>query len=336
MTGVQTCALPIFIYVDEAQDTNPVCFDVLLRQKAKMVYVGDAYQSIYAFRGAVNAMEKIVAPTYTLSKSFRYGEKIAIAASEILRDVTVKGLETINSRISTLPDDVKYTMIFRTNAGLVEKAVQLFLDGKKVNCNIDVRQFENRLLSIKALREDKHEDIKDDTIALFASWNELVEAFDEHRDLKMMADIVLSGKINEYLAVLRDIGKNSTDYDVMLTTAHKSKGCEWDHVKIATDFDFETIFTTRPDKYDQQEVNLFYVAVTRAIKVLDIPAVAYAYWKRPKSEGVESVEGESCLESKADTKVDTTTYKITKDGKRIAMDEPVSFNDDPELNVLLD
>ncbi|MDH2406059.1 UvrD-helicase domain-containing protein [Bradyrhizobium sp. SSUT18] len=48
-----------FILLDEAQDTNPVVLDVLRKQPAQMIYVGDKYQQIYEWRGAVNAMEKI-------------------------------------------------------------------------------------------------------------------------------------------------------------------------------------------------------------------------------------------------------------------------------------
>nr|WP_249816408.1 UvrD-helicase domain-containing protein [Bradyrhizobium sp. 180] len=42
-----------FILLDEAQDTNPVVLDVLRKQPAQMVYVGDKYQQIYEWRGAV-------------------------------------------------------------------------------------------------------------------------------------------------------------------------------------------------------------------------------------------------------------------------------------------
>ena len=48
-----------FILLDEAQDTNPVVLDVLSRQSAQVVYVGDKHQQIYEWRGAVNAMENI-------------------------------------------------------------------------------------------------------------------------------------------------------------------------------------------------------------------------------------------------------------------------------------
>ncbi|RVL95619.1 hypothetical protein CN136_19550 [Sinorhizobium meliloti] len=40
-----------FIMLDEAQDTNPVVRDILQRQRAQLIYVGDRYQQIYEWRG---------------------------------------------------------------------------------------------------------------------------------------------------------------------------------------------------------------------------------------------------------------------------------------------
>lgn len=48
----------------------------------------------------------------------------------------------------------------------------------------------------------------------------------------------------------------------MITTAHKSKGLEWDNVELSDDF---------PDPYfnkNDEEKRLFYVAMTRAKKNL--------------------------------------------------------------------
>ena len=41
-----------FVLLDEAQDSNPVMLDVLSRQAAQVVYVGDRHQQIYQWRGA--------------------------------------------------------------------------------------------------------------------------------------------------------------------------------------------------------------------------------------------------------------------------------------------
>ena len=74
-----------YILLDEAQDTNPVVLDVLRRQSAQLVYVGDRYQQIYEWRGAVNAMEAIdTHSSVQLTQSFRFGPEIAAEASRLL------------------------------------------------------------------------------------------------------------------------------------------------------------------------------------------------------------------------------------------------------------
>ena len=67
-----------FILLDEAQDTNPVVLGVLQSQQAQLVYVGDRYQQIYEWRGAVNAMEQIetdVTSSLTLQLHFLLGSE---------------------------------------------------------------------------------------------------------------------------------------------------------------------------------------------------------------------------------------------------------------------
>ena len=95
------------IYLDEAQDSSPVVLDIIKQQEhCKVVYVGDTYQSIYAFRQAVNAMEKIKAPTKVLSKSFRYGQEIADLATFIIDgNIQVKGMESIDSKVAKIVSD---------------------------------------------------------------------------------------------------------------------------------------------------------------------------------------------------------------------------------------
>ena len=66
-----------YIMFDEAQDASPVLLSVILKQSCQQIFVGDRYQSIYQFKGSVNAMDIIPYKTYPLSQSFRYGKEIA-------------------------------------------------------------------------------------------------------------------------------------------------------------------------------------------------------------------------------------------------------------------
>ena len=53
------------LLLDEAQDMNPCMLSVCLQQSVPKIVVGDQHQQIYSFRGAVNALELVVASDQT-------------------------------------------------------------------------------------------------------------------------------------------------------------------------------------------------------------------------------------------------------------------------------
>lgn len=75
------------------------------------------------------------------------------------------------------------------------------------------------------------------------------------------------GEALRYIEVL-ERHYNTTSPDVILTTAHKSKGREWDIVLLADDF--PSVYNDKGEfvGLDDQERNLVYVAATRAKEVL--------------------------------------------------------------------
>jgi superfamily I DNA/RNA helicase len=267
------------IYVDESQDTNPTVLDVIMRQShAKVVYVGDTYQSIYQFRGAVNAMEMIDAPTKVLSKSFRYGPEVADVATWIIQKVIdVKGLDTIPSKVCQVNGD-KFTHIFRTNGHLLETAVDYVQEGKDVFCEIETKKFGQLLTSALALYRGDMKNVKHEDITPYSCWQDLLDDAEEIPDLKRVSNIVSSGKTKLFLDSLERLNTKRGNADIILTTAHKSKGKEWDNVILADDFpipDEDKWGLTPFDDMSQAEINLFYVAATRAIKTLQLPNKLY-------------------------------------------------------------
>ena len=261
------------IYVDESQDSNPVILDVLRQQHhCKIVYVGDHFQSIYQWRQAVNAMQEIEAPTKLLSQSFRFGNSIAELATYIIDGkIHIKGTPTIDSKLG-LVDSKTYTMIFRTNASLIDQAVRLISNGKKIKCEIDTTKFESVLTSVEALFKNDLKNVKDEDISLYGTWKDLLEALEEHVEYKRIVNIVLGNQTQRYLKAIHKMKKQSNDFDILLITAHKSKGLEWNNVIIGDDFPIDTILKLPHEKgYNQQEINLFYVACTRAKLNLQLP-----------------------------------------------------------------
>lgn len=260
------------IYVDEAQDLNPVTLDILQRQtQSKVVYVGDKYQSIYAFRGAVNALESICAPTKYLSQSFRYGQAIADVATWIIGgNVRILGNDGIASSIETV-ELTKCTMIFRTNGALLETAVSLLANKHSIYCQVDTKGFVKKIESAQALYLADYKNVKHDDITPFSCWNDLLEAAKEDPELKRIVKIVEDGKSGYYIRHLTNMNTKPNKANITLTTAHKSKGMEWDNVVLGNDYPLTKDSDNPFEKMNQQEINLFYVAATRAIKCLQLP-----------------------------------------------------------------
>jgi hypothetical protein len=102
-----------YLLVDEAQDLVPRDLAIITAQKCQVILVGDDAQTIYAWRGCVNAMSAFPdAPRLLLSQSFRFGPAIAAVANAVLETLEeptalrLKGLKTIQSRV--IAQETKY------------------------------------------------------------------------------------------------------------------------------------------------------------------------------------------------------------------------------------
>lgn len=255
------------IYLDEAQDTGDVVLDIVLKQDhAKIVIVGDNFQSIYQWRGAVNAMQKVNCPVEYLTKSFRFGQEIADVATKIIQSKKpIQGYEKINSVVGGIDYASPHTRIYRTNSALLSDAVEFLQEGFSVSCEIDTSDFKKLIESALELRKGNMKGVKHDSIVSYASWDEMKEASKEEPELKRVINVIMQGKAGLFLDSLKHM-KAKANADVIFTTAHKSKGREWKQVHLAEDFQ-------NPDasgKLPEQERNLLYVAATRATHTLFI------------------------------------------------------------------
>ncbi len=101
-------------------------------------------------------------------------------------------------------------------------------------------------------------------LACFDSWTE-VEAYaktEEGEDLILMVRLIKEFSCEPILKALREMVKEE-DADLVISTAHKSKGREWDTVRLAADF-------PTADKMGDADLKLLYVAATRARLSLDV------------------------------------------------------------------
>lgn len=257
-----------YILLDESQDTAEVMLDVLKQQqKATVILVGDSAQQIYEWRGAVNAMSAFPkAPRKYLSQSFRFGPAIAAVANRVLEtleeptQLRLKGLPTIASRIDTVeePDCI----LCRTNAVAIASVLQALDQDKRpylVGGGASMIRF---MEAVQALQQGQSTDHPE--LACFNSWPEVQEYshLDEGEDLKLLVKLIDEFGVDTILGALRAMPAEK-DADIVVSTAHKSKGREWNSVRLAPDFPTES-------KCSDADRRLLYVAVTRAKLVLDV------------------------------------------------------------------
>lgn len=257
-----------FILFDEAQDADPVMLSIIESQKhAQKIYVGDQYQAIYEWRGAENALSKVkVDKSLWLTQSFRFGEAIAAEANHILgflnAPVEVHGLPSVNSRIEKVQEPK--AILCRTNAGVIQQVMQEQTKGRDVAIlgrTQELIDFSKACGDLqKGIRTGHHE------LAPFKSWVEVrayVERYPEQtHEIKTMIDLVDRFGVESLLNALRKVVDEPRS-DVLISTAHKAKGREWESVKLAGDY-------LHPSDMDAEDLRLAYVSVTRAINRLDM------------------------------------------------------------------
>lgn len=282
------------IMVDEFQDSTECVLDIIKNQAhAKVIVVGDSRQAIYQWRGSVNGFNSFKGVGATLSKSFRFGQAIADVANATLgmKDF-VQGFEEVNSEIVSSSivesgDESGYpkTIIFRTNTGLLTAAVDLIESGMKVNLEVDVKDYVSLVNSVIALKAMDMGKVKHEKVIPFEDYDALKAEAKEDKELDRIANLIESGRAMRSIALLEN-HVNVNNYEVLLTTAHKSKGREWDIVVLAEDFPNPFDKAGKYVGLNEMETNLLYVAETRAKKKLKLNATAITiveYFKRKYS-----------------------------------------------------
>ncbi|MGY2793547.1 ATP-dependent exoDNAse (exonuclease V) beta subunit [Thermostichus sp. MS-CIW-36] len=258
------------ILFDEAQDANPAMLGILLPQAARRIFVGDPHQQIYAWRGAVNAMERLDGQELPLSQSFRFKEHIADEASELL--YLFKG-ETRRVRGNPYPkQDGSTAILSRTNVGALREVLVLLDQGKKVALVNKIKELTDALEAAYRLyqgQEPRHPEF-----SLFRSWEQLkylIERFPSIAAQYRPYERLVEEYKDTIPKVCRTLSNSLVDEEhaeVVVSTAHRSKGREWDRVTLAEDFTGVTLAQENPThrcvKLYPEEANLTYVAFTRA------------------------------------------------------------------------
>lgn len=268
---------------DESQDANPVTIKVL-RNAMSLLLVGDPHQSIYGFRGAVDAMQAFDGARFALSLSFRFGEAVAALANRITaqkgpgRGSVLHGFPTLDTRIERIGVGQRHTRIYRTNAELLWDAT--FLAERDIPIAIigDHRDMGDRLQAAMDLRRGvARARLRHPAVASYASWDELREAVanGHERELAQVTQLVeRHGKSCRQILELLRKPQHPDAAQVQLVSAHRAKGLEWSETVVCDDFDdvFDGVSAAARD----EEVNLQYVAATRCLRTLELKSAHLA------------------------------------------------------------
>ncbi|HWS26398.1 MAG TPA: UvrD-helicase domain-containing protein [Xanthomonadales bacterium] len=271
------------IIFDEAQDSNPVTAQIVRAQThASLLYIGDRHQSIYGFRGACNAMDDFgpAAVHRHLSHTWRFGPETAGYANLLLSELKGEKVPLVGlGRDEPFAPGACVTKLSRTNAQLFKDAALVHGHGIHWVGGIESYQV-SRVLDAYALFMRSRDQIRDPFLRNFASWGEMRAYTEATKDseTRILADLIDEYKHEtpDLVAQMRSNAvPDARDAQMVLTTAHKSKGLDWDYVQIADDFevltDAEASLRDDPGApLDEQEINLLYVAVTRARKAVQL------------------------------------------------------------------
>lgn len=281
-----------FIMLDEAQDTDALTLDVLLRQNCQLVAVGDTNQTLYSWRGAVDALEKWPAEQRLhLTESWRFGPEIAEAANAWLEVLDEPLRLTGRGEAGTVGPLAEVDVVLcRTNAGAIAAAAEALAAGRRVGMARSVLDRIKKMCQA-AMQLQSGQACDDPLLATFGSWPEVVQyvrldpTMGELAMLVRMVERFGAAELYRIVRQCKDAARAKTDLVVM--TVHQSKGLQWPRVRVGDDFPAPALDADGAvQPADAALLQLCYVACTRASSALDDTALDWidAYRKGEATE----------------------------------------------------
>ncbi|WP_317897953.1 UvrD-helicase domain-containing protein [Aurantibacillus circumpalustris] len=277
-----------FILFDEGQDASAAILDVFLKQSAVKVIVGDTHQQIYAWRHAVNSLEKVNFKTFNLSSSFRFGQDIADLANRVLiwkNHIEQQTILPLKGEGLACEIESK-AVIARTNLGLLLEAINFVIEKRKITRIYFEGNFNSytyaedgaSLYDVLNLFNGKHRLIRDKLIKTMRTMEDLEEYIDKTEDSQLGIMVEIVKEYGNAIPVLikeiksKHVGDSEKDKaEIVFSTVHRCKGMEYDAIQLANDFITENKILELKKKVREEqakiklmeEVNLLYVALTR-------------------------------------------------------------------------
>lgn len=273
------------IMLDEAGDLNPVTLEIFkLLPANRKIMVGDPHQNIYAFNQTINGFEAMShkVTKFPMSQSFRVASDIAkrvekFCIKHLKEDFSFKGTNLSDKTITSR------AYITRTNAALVAKMIELNRQGIQyglIRTPEKIFELPRMLCALKpnGVITDKNyahlqKDINSwDTDAFLKKQFKsplayIKNIYKEDVALQVATTLVLQYGVKGIYDCFAEAKKHKLrEQTLTLGTAHSCKGLEFDSVTIAPDLN--TVAKAAKLTGNKDELNLYYVATTRARKEL--------------------------------------------------------------------
>lgn len=219
--------------IDEWQDLSPVQMTMIDKLRGRIIGVGDAFQAIYGFRGAMEdsmlkARAQFSMAVLPLSISFRCPTQIVENVHWRVPSFRAANEGGLVSSGRQRPMNHS-TVLCRNNAPLFHLALKMLTDGQRVDISgVDIA---NRLTTQLAKLGD--EDLtQSQALTRIDEWlADRLEA--ESKTAQDTAECMRvfvrqSKTLGQAIATVKHVA--SLDGDIKFLTGHKAKGLEWDHV----------------------------------------------------------------------------------------------------------
>lgn len=271
------------ILVDEAQDITDCMLEISHMQNSHKVFIGDTYQQIYSWNGAVDSLQKMQKQGATclyLTKSFRCPGRVAAHANQYLRLMGAsKQFVGNDGTISVKNQSSAY--LARSNASIfleafkeVESGGHPYFLGGFAGYNFEL------LVDLAHAHSGKWAHIRNSSLKEnFHNFQEIEQYAECDQMLQSRCNLVkkFGSSISAmYFKIKSNLTEEISDATRVFSTAHKAKGAEWRDVELAEDFlDMHDILNQLKQgdvvSVRKEELNLLYVAITRSMKNIVLP-----------------------------------------------------------------
>lgn len=288
-----------WVLVDEAQDTNPtrrLMARRMLSPKGRLVAVGDPHQAIYGFTGANADSLDLIATDFQcvrlpLTITYRCPKKVVQLARTWVSHISAADTAP-EGEVITIGDDKFYQMLAKeeptdtavlcrntrplvsTAYELIRRYIPCHVEGRDIGIGLLKLVERWRSLPLKTMR-DRLDDYAGAEISRLHSRNKKMKAAaleDKVDTIHVLLDMVFMDRKDatfrdferQVLDLFGDTPEDRKGRGITLSTIHKAKGREWNNVYLYHRDKLMPSMYAKQDWELGQELNLCYVAVTRA------------------------------------------------------------------------